>query len=172
MNILQSIAEFFRGNSFTDPPIMFPSGSAAFGIDAPKETADDVRQLGRAADMMATMYVLDEVFAERQRQDEKWGEQNHPDFWPTKLPQTAELRATYYGVPQEGLAKHNCELAFAAGRGSWADILVEEVSEAIGAPHVEALREELVQVAAVAVKWVEAIDRRMSASVFTEEATP
>lgn len=172
MNILQSIADFFLGDSITNQPLLSPSGSVAFGVDAPKETAADVRQLGHAADMMTTTYVLDEVFAERQRQDEKWGEQNHPDFWPTKLPQTAELRATYYGVPQEGLAKHNCELAFAAGRGSWADILVDEVSEAIGAPNVEALREELVQVAAVAVKWVEAIDRRTSASMSAKEGTP
>jgi hypothetical protein len=45
------------------------------------------------------------------------------------------------------------------GRASWASILVEEVAEAMLETDRQKIRGELVQVAAVAVKWVEAIDR-------------
>ena len=42
----------------------------------------------------------------------------------------------------------------------WVGILMEEVGEAMQAQSASALRAELIQVAAVAVSWVEAIDRR------------
>lgn len=79
--------------------------------------------------------VFDEVAAERARQDERWGEQNQDDF-------------------------------------VWGAILAEEVGE-VNRAMLEArdgngggnLREELLQVAAVAVAWVESIDRRAGRSL-------
>lgn len=67
-----------------------------------------------------------------------------------------------YTIAHEDAAKESCERAFAEGRGTWAHILVEEVAEALGAPTEVDLREELVQVAAVAIQWVRCIDRRQS----------
>lgn len=80
--------------------------------------------------------VLSDVTAERLSQEEKWGQQNHNDF-------------------------------------EWLTILGEEVGEACqaalkAAPHMKEhshlasiqLRAELVQVAAVAIAHIEAIDRR------------
>lgn len=75
--------------------------------------------------------VLADVLAERIRQDDQWGEQNHADHW-------------------------------------WHLILTEEVGEVaqavlhdwFGGPAEDTVREELVQVAAVALSWLEAIDRR------------
>lgn len=74
--------------------------------------------------------VISDVAKERGRQNEKWGEQNHMD--PV-----------------------------------WLAILSEEVGEAaqallhnkFGGDHAGTLRKELVQVAAVAVQWIECIDR-------------
>lgn len=75
--------------------------------------------------------VLNDIMQERARQDEKWGEQNHkPPVWLT--------------------------------------ILMEEVGEAsqavlhekFGGHAAENLREEMVQVAAVAVAFIEYLDRR------------
>ncbi len=43
---------------------------------------------------------------------------------------------------------------------NWRDILLEEVFEALAEEEPKELRKELVQVAAVAAQWVEAIDRR------------
>jgi hypothetical protein len=94
--------------------------------------------------------VLAEVQAERERQDEQWGEQNHPDGTGIAPAQT-ELADN---------AKATCQQAFAEGRGDWAHILFEEVREALAESDPVKLRAELVQVAAVAVAWVAAIDRR------------
>lgn len=95
-----------------------------------------------------TGLTLAEVREERERQDAKWGEQNHPDG-------TGEHYAT--------LARHHrrlCDEMFAKDRGAWAHILREEVYEALAEDNPVKLRAELIQVAAVAVSWVEAIDRR------------
>lgn len=104
-----------------------------------------------------TQPVLNEVLAERIRQDEKWGEQNWPSFNERIAP---AHRPLYYGIIEEGAAKWRTEHRFKERAGSYADIFIEEVAESIEAETEELLREELVQVAAVAVAWIEAIDRR------------
>lgn len=98
---------------------------------------------------MSMAVVLAEVIQERVRQDEKWGEQNHPDG--TGLSWEIEAAKS---------ARRVCDRKADLGTVSWADILHEEYAEALAERDVERLREELVQVAAVAVAWIEAIDRR------------
>jgi hypothetical protein len=53
-----------------------------------------------------------------------------------------------------------CQSAADGGYLDWLHILREEVAEAFAESDPAKLRAELVQVAAVAVNWVEAIDRR------------
>lgn len=73
------------------------------------------------------------IMQERVDQNVKWGEQNHDD-------------------------------------ATWSLILGEEVGEAcqaalhdrFGGDHAGTLRDELVQVAAVVVQWIECLDRRSS----------
>lgn len=115
--------------------------------------------------MEATEKVLHEVLAERMRQETKWGEQNHPDFDTVLLGReggcSAERMSAEYEVPSEARGKFLCQDAFQKGRGTYAHILIEEVAEAVGAcnqPRAK-LREELIQVAAVAVAWVEKLGR-------------
>lgn len=97
---------------------------------------------------MEMMNVLNEIEDERDRQDAKWGEQNHPDGTsPVKFGPIAE----HY--------RDECDRNHKVGFGTWLDILLEEVYEAAASSGSE-LREELIQVAAVAAAWVEAIDRR------------
>lgn len=119
--------------------------------------------VANAASDVPTERVLIEVGDERARQDAKWGVQNHPD-----LPPFEEARATpnaWFALPTADDARDACEAAFRNGRGSYAHIFVEEVCEAIeAAPDPAKLREELIQCAAVAVAWVEAIDRRTGGS--------
>lgn len=101
----------------------------------------------------ASASVLEEVSHERARQDAMWGEQNHPNG--TGRP----------GDKAEAdFARAACEGAFESGRGTYRDILLEEVAEAFAESSPHALREELVQVAAVAVAWVEKIDRDLAGS--------
>jgi hypothetical protein len=116
--------------------------------------------------MATTDEVLAEVRAERVRQDAKWGEQNHPSLDRALMERPGGCASSRmceeYEIPDEERAKFLCNDSFRAGCGTFAHILVEEVSEAIsaGVDSEAALREELVQVAAVAVGWIEAIDRR------------
>jgi chromosome segregation ATPase len=84
-----------------------------------------------------------EIGAERKRQDEKWGQQNHEDPY-------------------------------------WLGILVEEVGELakeiIEGNHALSRRRELVQVAAVAVAWIECMERRAGythlSALASDTATP
>ncbi len=92
--------------------------------------------------------VAAEVVLERGRQDELWGEQNHP--LGTGGPMREEAGA---------IAKRRCEKAFASGRGTWALILEEEVAEALAETDHQKIRTELVQVIAVAVAMIESLER-------------
>jgi NTP pyrophosphatase (non-canonical NTP hydrolase) len=83
--------------------------------------------------MTKTTLILGEVAEERISQDAKWGEQNHLDFVWCAI-----------------LGEEVGEVANAILEGTFSDAPLAHV------------RDELVQVAAVAVAWVEAIDRRRS----------
>jgi hypothetical protein len=98
---------------------------------------------------------LKAVADERARQDEKWGPvQDHPDIIPG-------MKNYHYGIPTADAAKRTTDMRAKYGSLSYTDILVEEVCEAIEEASNgdrAALRTELIQVAAVAVKWVENLD--------------
>lgn len=96
-----------------------------------------------------TDHVLDDVAAERVAQDAKWGvNQTHSDG-------TSE---DYSGTRDKYRAM--CEMADKEGRCTWRHILLEETFEALAEVDPVKLRRELVQVAAVAVNWIEDIDRK------------
>lgn len=98
--------------------------------------------------------ILAEIQAERERQDAKWGEQNHRDGTGSpEQQQAAEV------------ARRWCQDSFGSGYGTWSDVLAEEVAEANAERDPAKLRAELVQVAAVATAWIAAIDRRTTAPV-------
>jgi hypothetical protein len=105
---------------------------------------------------MTTPQVLAEIGYERTRQDAKWGEQNHPDG-------TGPRHLVLDMIPTE-LAMHDartlCQRYADMGILTWRDILTEEACEALAESDPARLRAELIQVAAVAVNWIEAIDRR------------
>lgn len=92
--------------------------------------------------------VLWDVHYERIRQDEKCGEQNHPNGTSQIFTETANT------------CRVMTDMAAKRGRLTWAHILNEEFYEAMSEEDPEKLREELIQVAAVAVAWAECIDRR------------
>lgn len=110
------------------------------------------------------MTVLEEIAAERARQDAKWGEQNHPNVNPVLARDPAIQPyqiAVFHEVPTAFLARNLCDERHGRGTGSWTDIAVEEFAEAVEKfADDKACREELVQLAAVLVAWIECIDRR------------
>ena len=107
---------------------------------------------------MALHDVLDDIAAERARQDARWGEQNHRDGTGAdySLREVAELDVRF--------ARDRCDRAFERSAGSWEHILYEEFCEAMAEDDPVRLRPELVQLAAVAVHWIEAIDARPAAA--------
>lgn len=97
---------------------------------------------------MKTQEILVQVMAERNRQDALWGEQNHKDG--TGSPGYKEESAFF---------KSMCDEAAKQGTITYRHILQEEVYEAFAESDKSKLRAELIQVAAVAVAWVEKLDR-------------
>ncbi|MFI7637972.1 NUDIX domain-containing protein [Nonomuraea sp. NPDC049400] len=93
--------------------------------------------------------VLADVAAERAAQDARWGMQILPDG-------TGDEGT----VAESDRARRETEAAAAEGTLTWRHILAEEVLEAFAETDPERLRAELIQVAAVAVKWTQALDRR------------
>lgn len=100
-------------------------------------------------DHTVTGRVLCEVGYERVRQEGKWGEQNHPDG----------TGGVAFDIEAK-LARGVCDQAAARGDLTWRHIAEEEMCEASAETDPTKLRAELVQLAAVATAWIEAIDRR------------
>ena len=102
--------------------------------------------------------LLAQVGQEMDRQLERWGEQNHPSSYGYDV-----LDSVAYPTADD--AKFLCDsitTGVEEGVLSWTDIFLEEVLEAreeamLG--DMEKLKEELIQCAAVALSWVQSIER-------------
>jgi hypothetical protein len=114
---------------------------------------------------MGTREVLTDVHMERLRQEQLWGEQNHPILISTG--KDAEVtRETYrrYAETWKKLNAARIEIqnSFDTPKDrncSWDGILLEEVFEALAEDEPRKIRAEMVQVAAVAVACIECLDR-------------
>ncbi|MFI0483616.1 hypothetical protein [Actinomadura sp. 9N215] len=102
--------------------------------------------------------VLADVAAERDAQDRMWGVQEFPDGSGPEFAESAER------------AKRECAAAWSRGELTWRHILTEEFFEALAESDPSALRTELVQTAAVAVKWIQSLDRRHGATAHQTRA--
>lgn len=101
--------------------------------------------------------VIREVFWERAAQELIWGPQDHPVHTDAERDGVALTGRSY------AWSEAHMKERFASGPRTGAVILLEEVFEALAAPDLAATRDELVQVAAVAVMLVEGIDRARTA---------
>lgn len=117
---------------------------------------------------MSLIDIMGKVAAERARQVEKWGEQNHPDLCPS-FDREGDFAAgegefcLELGIqPAEDYKQYNAELA-ANKELYWYAILMEEVAEA----HEQAVLsngelqiKELIEVMAVCAAQIDCIQRR------------
>jgi hypothetical protein len=104
--------------------------------------------------------ALKEIMRECERQDEKWGKQDHPMRGKTINPYQDEL------WPSAVSLEHylgQCRQRICRGNTGWFDILFEEVCEAFLETEPEKQREEMIQAAAVAVQIIECLNRQMEA---------
>ena len=102
-----------------------------------------------AEDSPKTLFdrVVADVRAERARQDDLFGEQNHPNGTSIKFKPLADS------------ARNACRTAAAGNSNTWMHILREEFWEALSETDRVKLRAELIQVGAVIFNWVECLDR-------------
>lgn len=106
--------------------------------------------------------VLTDVHDERERQDAKFGrDRDHALTYGGFEGRPTDLCAAY-GLPTADAAKARCDAAMKLKRVTYGHILVEEVCEffeAAAGGDVAEVRKELVQVVAVGVAAIEALDR-------------
>lgn len=95
--------------------------------------------------------LASEVIEERMNQFDQWGQQDHPSSYGESL------RRQYAREAENAKAINAARVE--AGSLSWDGILLEEVFEALGEIDPLLRRAELIQVAAVALGEIEAIDR-------------
>lgn len=107
--------------------------------------------------MMIGRDLILELSDERARQHAKFGEQNHPNGTaPDAYPMNY---MPFTGRQLADIARNRANRRAAAGTVTYADILLEETFEALAEDDPAKLRAELIQLAAVAVQWIQAIDR-------------
>jgi hypothetical protein len=94
-----------------------------------------------------TTQALMEVRAERDRQDMKWGPQDHAMIFARSSTEGFDRLATYWKKENDFRVKE--------GLLSWDGVLLEEVAEALAETDPVKQEQELIQVAAVAVAMVE-----------------
>lgn len=133
--------------TLADPPDADP------GRLAPREAAVTYPTI-----LVRSARVLEEVSHERAAQDAKWGEQNHPNGTGDDRHLLCDVALPTYGT-LASRARTVTDAHARQGNLTYADILMEEVGEGLAEGDPRRLRAELIQVAAVAVAWVEKIDR-------------
>ena len=111
-----------------------------------------VARLSYLIDSHSTLSVLEEVAIERANQDARFGPQDI-------LGETGGEAAGVRLLRARGAYEAKSSANGGPGAG-WAEILDEECCEALAETNEAALRAELVQVAACAVGFIEAIDRK------------
>lgn len=112
-------------------------------------------------DTCQTHIVLEEVKAERARQFRRYG--TNDDLQDGTGPFTRWLKP-FTGAPalqvERQLRSEYEDYEETYGAPTWARLVREEIAEAFAESDLVRLRAELVQVAALAVSWVETLDTR------------
>ena len=131
----------------------------------------ELLQLRPNAASRVSVAVADAI-DERVRQLDKWGDQSHACV-PWEIPDREVARKMderFMARELERAAKADCDREFKAGRGTWWHIAHEELCEVLAADP-EKRREELVQLTAVCLAWLEDIDNKAKATA-PEDSTP
>jgi len=126
---------------------------------------------------LTTRVIAEEVITERERQDTKWGEQNHPNGTGPNVFILEGVNAySDFDLPFAGghvlsvAATTATNVSAGGGSVTWRDILLEEVFEALAEEDLDRLRTELIQVSAVCQGWIRSIDRQRMDELHAERA--
>lgn len=109
---------------------------------------------------MSANSILADIARERFAQDVKWGK---PKDVPNGTGADVELTGLTFGEWRDAIQRRVDRLA-ETHESVMSYVLLEEVFEALAEGTDDKLRAELVQVAAVAAKWIQIIDERVERS--------
>lgn len=101
--------------------------------------------------------IFEEIRTERNKQDQKWGQQNHPVLNPDL--KSASAQCSWHALPEEDYARTLVDKGVKEGTLTFMNILVEEISEAASCQDAVELRKELIQSTAVLVAMIESLER-------------
>ncbi len=104
-------------------------------------------------DTNKTIEILTELLVERERQHEKFGKRNLPE---TGIELSDDVNASCFAY--DLLA--SCSEESTAGQPTYRMLLDDDIWEAFEEAEPSRLRGELVQIGAVVVEWIEALDRK------------
>jgi hypothetical protein len=127
---------------------------------SPKEIEEELnRRTVLGVSSGRTARVLLSIAEERERQDAKFPGQHLPDGTPDAADRMGLEKALDQARRARDMWRRVCQAKTARGDVTWWDVLREEFWEVGAESDPQRLREELVQLAAVAVRWAEDIDR-------------
>ena len=118
----------------------------------------------------ATLGVVSDVLVERATMLSRWGDPSYPSV--AGLSYSVEARVGLYDLPTPEKARAETEGLRGSGDLDWATISVQSLSDAVSASDETARRIEVVQLAAVALAWVEDIDRQRRAAEAAKATSP
>lgn len=108
-------------------------------------------------ELLAAKDIAAEVVNERASQLAKWGQQDHLSTFSENDRRNFAKTADHWKQINDARSELGCS--------TWDGILLEEVYEALCEEDYDLRRAELIQVAAVALAEIEAMDRRQSEAV-------
>jgi len=150
----------FRAEAIQDAETKARAGAHARKVSNEDQARIVIELLHVRFPKLADKSAAPEVARERARQDVKWGEQNHPDGTGPDVTPLSIVGNGNVAAEIARFATRETDDHAEAGTVTWLDILREEYHEAIAESDPEKLHRELIQVAAVAQQWAEAIVRR------------
>jgi hypothetical protein len=117
--------------------------------------------LARAKWQAATIRVLERVFDERVRQVGTYGHNDDLEDGTGPMVQWLRPFSDWPAADVEVGFRNDYEHRESeTGKPTWLDLVREEVAEAFQEDNPERLAEELLQVAALCVSWVETLEKR------------
>jgi len=121
-----------------------------------RELLAAVTATNKPADEPRVLSIVAEIVSERGRQDAKWGAPHDvPDGTGSGKRMLGRAFADIRDEVQAWVDR-----AAEEGTSTMSTVLLEEVFEALAESDEQKLRAELIQVAAVAAKWIQIIDER------------
>jgi len=103
--------------------------------------------------------VIAEILAAHARNRVARGDCDYPSVIAL---QPGDPTCRVYHIPSKAECRQRLDVIGGRGSIAWTDVLLERFADAVAAPDEFQRRADLVQIAAIAMEWIESIDRRLA----------